>query len=230
MAASSRGLVLLDRANQLLAEASSLEDIKEVRNVAESARTFAKAAQLGLELQNRAAELKLRAERKAGAFLAELHLQGGNRRSKGHRVPLKLDDFGITNQQSKRWQLAALVPEPDFEKYVRGKNQLGQEVTAAGLLRMAKWLRPGKTSSQKGCPKKGPPFPVHASALGGRAELLALVGELKNQVAHLANLLQPLATAQGISYELAERRFIGRLAQDIEQSVEELQRHLWNGP
>ena len=100
-------LAVLDQATRLLAQANSLEDIKTIHDKAEAVRTYAKAAQLGLGLQNRAAELKLRAERKAGASLTALRLRGGDRRSKGHRASLKLDNLGISSDQSKRWQRIA---------------------------------------------------------------------------------------------------------------------------
>jgi hypothetical protein len=88
-------LAALDQASRLLAEAQSLDEVRSIRDKAEAFRTYAKAAQLGLDMQNRAAELKLRAERKAGSFLASLRLRGGDRRSKGHRVTLKLEELGI---------------------------------------------------------------------------------------------------------------------------------------
>ncbi len=75
----TRELAILDQASQMLAKASSLKAIKTVRDTAEAARAFAKAAQLGLELQNKATEIKLRAERKAGTVLSKLELRGGEK-------------------------------------------------------------------------------------------------------------------------------------------------------
>jgi hypothetical protein len=95
-------LVLLDQAGQALAEARSLDEIKIVRDKAVAVRKYAQSASLGLDVQNRAAEVKLRAERQAGKLLAELMLRGGDRRSKGHSDRLKLNDLGLTSNQSKR--------------------------------------------------------------------------------------------------------------------------------
>jgi hypothetical protein len=91
------------------AEAKTLDEIKAIRDKAEAARTYVKAAQLGLVLQNLAAEVKLRAERKVGKFLANLALRGGDRRSKAQGATLKLQDLGITRDQSRRWQHQAAV-------------------------------------------------------------------------------------------------------------------------
>jgi hypothetical protein len=225
MPTHSGGLALLDRASQLLSRAASLDDIKEVRDTAEAARTFAKAAQLGLELQNRAAELKLRAERKAGKFLADLHLRGGDRRSKSPAVTLTLDDLGVTKRQSELWQLVASVPDQHFDQYIRGKNELGQEVTASGLLRLAKSLR--ATQRPDALRRRKASFAEPGRAIV-RAELLALISDLKSQCTHLAKLLKPFSSGDDVEYKTSERRFIARLTGEIEQTVKELEQHLWN--
>ncbi len=59
------GLAVLDQFCHLLAKAETLEEITDIRSRAEAVRVWAKSAAMGLEAQNRAAELKLRAERKA---------------------------------------------------------------------------------------------------------------------------------------------------------------------
>ena len=75
-------LAKLDRATHMLAEAKTLDEIKNIMDVAEAARTYARAAKLGLQAYNHAAEIKVRAERKAGEFLKRLERgAGGDRRS-----------------------------------------------------------------------------------------------------------------------------------------------------
>lgn len=91
-------------------------------------------------MQNQAAEVKLRAERKAGIFSSRLKLRGGDRKSKGHRAPLKLEELGINGDESKRWQLMASVPSHEFESWVTAKKGLSEEITAAELLRLARGL------------------------------------------------------------------------------------------
>ena len=82
-----------------------------LRDKAQALAAYFKAQGLGLEMQNDAAELKLSAERKAGALLAEMekHPPG---RYPSHRVrdiPPKLEDIGISYKQSSRWQVEASV-------------------------------------------------------------------------------------------------------------------------
>ena len=57
-------LTVVQRAFQALASCDSLEEIKDIRNKADAVRHYAKSAKASLELQNKAAELKLRAERR----------------------------------------------------------------------------------------------------------------------------------------------------------------------
>ena len=128
---------ILSRAQKVLAEARSIDEIKAIRDKAEAARKYAQSAALGLEIQNQAAEVKLRAERKVGSLLAELHLQGGDRKSKSHDATLKLEDLGITRTQSHRWQVEASVSNEEFERYIRTANDSGREISAASLTRLA---------------------------------------------------------------------------------------------
>src|SRR4029079_886204 len=103
-------LTLLDEARQALEDVSSFDQIKDIRSKAEAVRKYAQSASLGLDIQNKAAEVKLRAERRAGKLLAQLLLRGGDRRSKSRHNRLKLDDLGISRNQSTRWQIQAKVP------------------------------------------------------------------------------------------------------------------------
>jgi hypothetical protein len=147
-APGSHELALLDRVSRLLAEATTFEAIKSLRDRAEAVRKLAKMGNYCLEVLNRAAELKLRAERKAGEILRSLKLRGGDRRSKGHRVRLNLDDLGISRQDSKRWQCISSLPEEVFRQYIRTANKLGQEISSANVQRMARKARAANGGGQ----------------------------------------------------------------------------------
>lgn len=227
MAGTPSGLAILDRANQLLAQATSLDDVKQVRDTAESARIYAKAAKLGLELQNKAAEIKLRAERKAGAYLAALHLKGGDRRSKRQHASLKLETLGLTKDQSKRWQVISKVPDAVFEKYLQDLNSLGKEVTAVGLLRLAANGRPVPNRPR---PSQARILPAARPVNVDKAAILAILDEVSQHGSLLASLLEPLCNGQPDSLSPASRRHITRLVKEIGQSISELRRLLWSEP
>ena len=72
-------LVKLDEAKRALAEASTLQEIKDIRDKAEAIKAYLKAAEYSLEMQNQAAETKLRAERKGGELLKQMEKSKGSK-------------------------------------------------------------------------------------------------------------------------------------------------------
>ena len=61
---------------------------------------------------------RFQAERKAGGFLGEMPLHGGDRKSSFPHGSLKLADMGLTQKESHRFQLLAKVPEAELVKTV----------------------------------------------------------------------------------------------------------------
>lgn len=137
-----RELMLLGEAKRILMQATSLDEIKDIRDKAEAARKYIASAQLGLAMQNHAAEVKLRAERRAGELLSRMQLVGGDRRSQRPSDGTTLNDLGITKHQSSRWQREAAVPEQAFEHLLRETRDSQQELTTVALLRLARQFAP----------------------------------------------------------------------------------------
>ena len=120
-------LAKLDRATHMLAEAKTLDEIKNIMDVAEAARTYARAARLGLQAYNHAAEIKVRAERKAGEFLKRLErIPGGKGRFTAHSNVERavsqysdvLKEYAIPTTSAFRRQQLADMPELVFEKHL----------------------------------------------------------------------------------------------------------------
>lgn len=128
-------LARLEQAHQLLAQARDVDEVKSIMDLAEAARVYARQARLGLEAQNYAAEIKLRAERRAGELLADIVHPGNPQFSHADRIG-RLPD-GITFSQSSRWQRVASVPEPVFEQHITESKSRGRELTTADTLRLA---------------------------------------------------------------------------------------------
>lgn len=169
--AENRSLQLLGEAERAIAQAKSLDELKGIRNKAEAARRYAQAAGMGLELLNHAAEVKLRAERRAGSILAKLKLHGGDRRDTTSEERLSLTDIGVSKDQSSRWQLAAAVPDREFEKYIDRTRAEQGEVTTAGLLRIARdWRSKQRQRQSKG--KAGNDQITSCEVVGELSELL----------------------------------------------------------
>jgi len=170
-----RELTLLSQAHQAIAQVHGLDEIKGIRDKAEAVRKYAQSVGMGLELQNYAAEVKLRAERKAGELLAQLQLHGGDRKSQKAEDRPKLEDIGITKDQSSRWQLAAAISEREFEKYVAQTKSTYGEVTTAGLLRVAKKVVAKKRRKDK--LKHGREMAVESEAALAMVTSLSALGE-----------------------------------------------------
>jgi hypothetical protein len=132
-------LVKLDRVRRELAEASTLKDVKKIRDVAEAARTYAKAAHLGREAQFKAAELALLAAYKAGTILKQL--PRAKPKAKGGRVKdsdywRTLHETNTPYRTAQRWQAIAAVTEESLGRYFAyARKKESGEISVAGLLR-----------------------------------------------------------------------------------------------
>lgn len=158
MIADTPGVALarVDHARQLLAEARTIDEVKDVRDKAEAIRQYSRTAGMTVDIQNYAAEIKIRAERRAGELLAEMPKRDGGdaMKARSHvdsELPPKLSDLGITHNQSHRFQEVAAIPEPVFEQAIAETKALAQEAIAtdhtppreailstAGLTRLAR--------------------------------------------------------------------------------------------
>lgn len=135
-------LARLDQATQLLAKARTVDEVKLVRDQAEVARLYARERKLGLEAQNHAAEIKIRAERRLGELLEETPKQHGARdgteSSRSTPLPPSLKELGVSKDESSQCQQIAALPEPVFEKHLAETKADKQELTTASVVRLAK--------------------------------------------------------------------------------------------
>ncbi len=162
-------LVKLDDVRRTLAELEQIDEVKDIRDKAEAMRLYAKQAQMGLDAQNHAAEIKIRAERRAGELLKSMDKNTG---TKGQLIgpgiiggnttlpPIKpppLDDLGISKMQSSRWQQIAEIPEPEFEKLMEETKAAADELTSALFQRKGKAI---KQRQVKQAARQATPAPV----------------------------------------------------------------------
>ena len=150
---SSTSLVKYEAARKALAEAHRVDEVKSIRDKAEAMRVYAQQAQ-NTEMQNMAAEIRLRAERRAGELLKEMEETGqrsagadksaGPGRGKKPVVandrfskPPTLPELGITRDQSSKWQKVAAIPEEKFEATIASAREKQEEITTAAILRSA---------------------------------------------------------------------------------------------
>lgn len=141
----NNALATLDKATKMLAEAKTLSEVKNILNIAEAARTYARAAKLGLAAYNHAAEVKVRAERKAGEMLAQLERLPGQRTDKqpdniaitGSEYREVLDDYDLNYVTASRWQELAEMPEHEFEQHLE-ETRGEKPITTSGIIKEIK--------------------------------------------------------------------------------------------
>lgn len=217
-------LAALRHARKALAGARTLPTIKAIRDRAEAAREYVKSASLGLDAQNRAAEIKLRAERKAGKLLAQLVFSRGGRPT-GKNQPTKatsLRTLGINKSQSSRWQLEASVSDEVFEKYISQTKEAREEITSEGLIRLASQARNdtherqrvAKRPKTRSEPDATRPSDTQVTAPGAQPivqacrEALEMIAETLNHQELLASVLEPVLSGQEMALPTAERRLV----------------------
>lgn len=132
-------LAILADARRLLAEARTLPEIKAVRDKGHAAIRWAKSQRdISSEAVNDAMELVLEAERRIGAMLADMGLNGGDRKSECHDDRVKLSDLGISALQSSRWQAEARVPEEQFQLWVEETREADKQLTSGALVKLGR--------------------------------------------------------------------------------------------
>lgn len=123
---SSTELVRYNHMRQAIVECRSVDEVKEIRDRARALEVYAAQA-LNYDSEKLAAEIRIRAERRAGDLLREMKLNGarhtghGNQRAESNDPTPKtstLAALGITKDQSSQWQKLAEIPAPLFEKIV----------------------------------------------------------------------------------------------------------------
>jgi len=131
----------LDQATRMLAESRTLPEVKKIKDLAEAARVYARAAHLGQEAQNYAAEIGVRAQRKAGKILKQLEKSNGDPAdcvSGGSEYRQTLDETQTNERTAQRWQELAEVDDGPFEDYLQRQKDNSKEISASGLLREKK--------------------------------------------------------------------------------------------
>lgn len=136
---ASAHMVQFQAARQALAYARTVDEIKEVRDKAEAIRMYLRQAGESLEMQNDAAEIKLRAERRMGQMLRDYSDSGVIGKGK---KSVTLTDLGVEENQSRRYQKIASLEEDDFDSFLQSLRDERKEITSAVVLRHASEPKP----------------------------------------------------------------------------------------
>lgn len=145
-----RRIALIESARRDLAEAKTIPDLQKVRVKAELVQKIQRELKASKDVQDDAAELLLRCQRRLGEAVAEMPKSPGSRGQLVGRgviggqesgppiTPPTLGEVGISKNQSSAWQQVAAIPEPVFEEYIaEAKATPDESPTTTGLLRKA---------------------------------------------------------------------------------------------
>jgi hypothetical protein len=187
-------LVRYEQARTALAACHSVDEVKDIRDRAEAMAAYARLAKDN-DMILWATEIKVRAERQAGAMLADA-------KERGDRAPVgrppensntnTLGGLGISSMQSSRWQSLASMTDEHFETAVATAKDTAGQVTTAFMLREAGKARAGK-------PKQG------AKAEAIREELKAAKERGVSMLCSYARLLLgAISASEGFTEEERE--------------------------
>lgn len=135
-------LIKLDQATRMLAELRNIDDAAKLIDLAEAARVYARQVGLGLEAQNHAAEIKIRAQRKAGEILDKMDKAKGGEQyhstgSSIEPVVETYDELGIDKHDASIWQTIAKMPEDEFEQSIAERKD-SRELSTGRIYREAR--------------------------------------------------------------------------------------------
>jgi len=178
-------LTKYDAARAALEKAHTVDEVKDIRDKAEALRVYAKQA-ADVDMQNWAAEIRIRAERRAGVLLKEMPKQHGARGA-GKKVEspraTPLSELGITKTQSSKWQRLADAPVSEFESKLRGIMGTGKELTTTAMLKAITPVKETEIDCLDELLKRlSPLLPVGAD---GQPRLAELIEQAKAEYRHL---------------------------------------------
>ena len=121
---TENSLTLLSNANRMLAECKTIDEAKNLMDIASAAKHYAQKHKLGKEAVGHAQEIEIRAEILLGEFLTQMEKnKGGKPVNSEDRLekPVTLPEIGVTRNLSSESQRLASLPKEEKEKVISGK-------------------------------------------------------------------------------------------------------------
>jgi len=143
MSDTDTALAKLDAARRMLAQAKDVYDLIDIRDKAATVQAWIRRRDMSLDDENKAAELRILAEREIGRHLAETVQRGGDRRSKSVATTLITTiPAGISRDQSSQYQRMAAVPDDVLEEHIAKAGHAKERITTRSIVKLAPRLAP----------------------------------------------------------------------------------------
>lgn len=207
---SPNPIALLEVVEQEIAECKDFDDALEIRDVAEILRTYAEKRKLSLDVQNRAAKVRIQAERFIGAALTSFGLRGGNRKSNSDEPRLNLKALGIDRNASSVWRKIAAASEEEFEAYCQATEAAGRAISTKGFL---KFLR--KKNPKKG-KRRGKKHKSSTTATSPSAGKLPQIEDALGHLDIVARMFAEIVERLGEQLKPIERQEIPRFLKEMQ--------------
>jgi len=136
---TENALAKLDTATRMLAEVRTVDEAKDIIDLAEAARVYAKQVGLGLEAQNHAAEIKVRAQWKAGEILDAMEKAKGGEQY--HRLdPLTsapvlptYSELGFNKYNAHVWHTIHILAADVLDTMMTVTKMAGREISTSEI-------------------------------------------------------------------------------------------------
>jgi phage N-6-adenine-methyltransferase len=131
----------LTKAEQWLAEAKDLTDLKEIHDIAVAAESYAQAHRLGIDAENHAREVKFLAARRIGELVPPKETGWTAKNLKSEE---RTEDLPIPKQRLSEFRKLAEIPEKEFKERIEVAKAKEEKITYNKLLR-GDWYQMSET-------------------------------------------------------------------------------------
>jgi site-specific DNA-methyltransferase (adenine-specific) len=151
----SKSLTMLGNATKMLAEVKTIDDAKQIMDMAAAAKVYAQKHKLGKEAVEYAQEIERSAFVKLGEILAEMDKnKGGNPELQpvssddGLDEPITLTELGISRNLSSESQAVSKLSDVEKERFKKGKTSKKQAVNKAKQQKQTERLKEKATETK----------------------------------------------------------------------------------
>lgn len=138
-------LEAINNGDRALAAATEIYDMLTIHDRAKAIQYLSRAVRMSRDVQNKAAELTIKAERKLGIYMRQMPKNQGARGNPNGRGAEYYDDTAPTYEEleidyrsASRWQSIANLPEARLTEFLHETMEAGRELTCGGVYRFAK--------------------------------------------------------------------------------------------
>lgn len=122
----------LTQAEKWLFEVKTLDELKNIHDIALAAETYAKAHRLGIESENHAREIKFLAARRIGELVPAVESKETGR---GKKLPKIREDSNIPTQRLSEFRKLAKIPIKEFKERIEVAKAKEEKITYNKILR-----------------------------------------------------------------------------------------------